>query len=105
MNVDAQIEDYDYDVEAGDTSCPKCGGETRARRCSSCEDGYSDSDHDCGEDVCCCLNPEPGRCSECLGKGHLEWCPTCGWDLMENCYINGRDERERAVIVHKETNA
>jgi hypothetical protein len=37
--------------------CWKCGGE-----------GYTD--HDCGEDCCCCLNPEPNvRCDECDGKG------------------------------------
>lgn len=37
--------------------CWQCGGE-----------GYSD--HDCGEDTCCCLDPEDNvRCDVCNGKG------------------------------------
>lgn len=50
------------DLEAVD--CWNCGGE-----------GYSEDFHDCGEDCCCCLNPEPGRCPECHGKGVLWECP------------------------------
>jgi hypothetical protein len=40
--------------------CWACGGE-----------GYY---HDCGEDTCCCLNPEEDDmfpCEECGGKGRL----------------------------------
>ncbi len=37
--------------------CPGCGGE-----------GYSS--HDCGEDTCCCLDPEDNvLCEQCAGKG------------------------------------
>lgn len=88
-----EIEIDDTDGETADADCPKCDGSTRSRRCQSCEDGFSESDHDCGEDTCCCLDPEPGECSECAGKGWFHWCPTCGWDLIEKCYLNGRDER------------
>lgn len=85
--------DLDDDIETGDEDCPNCGGATRYRRCNSCDDGYSENDHDCGEDVCCCLDPEPGQCSECDGKGHFLWCPTCAWDLVEKRFLNGYDER------------
>jgi hypothetical protein len=37
--------------------CWKCGGE-----------GFSH--HDCGEDCCCCANPEPNvKCDICNGEG------------------------------------
>lgn len=39
--------------------CWNCGGE-----------GFSY--HDCGEDTCCCLYPEPNvLCDICWGKGYL----------------------------------
>lgn len=42
--------------------------------CGQCDEGYSY--HDCGEDTCCCLNPEPNvRCDTCEGKG--------GWYIKE----------------------
>ena len=86
------LDDY---AEQTDTLCPKCGANTLSRHCNECEDGFSH--HDCGEDCCCCLDPEPNVvCDECGGHGYLEWCPVCGWDLVFKNYINGRDERERA---------
>jgi hypothetical protein len=42
--------------------CDYCGGE-----------GYSG--HDCGEDTCCCLDPEDNlRCDICRGRGGFEVC-------------------------------
>ena len=38
--------------------CWHCGGE-----------GYIDGDCTCGEDCCCCLEPEPPVCNICRGKG------------------------------------
>ena len=39
------------------TECWQCGGEGVTH-------------HDCGEDTCCCLNPEDNvRCDICYGKG------------------------------------
>lgn len=36
--------------------------------CYNCIDGYSH--HDCGEDVCCCLNPKDNViCDVCDGDG------------------------------------
>jgi hypothetical protein len=38
--------------------CWNCGGE-----------GVIDGDCTCGEDCCCCLEPDPPRCDICRGKG------------------------------------
>jgi len=43
--------------------------------CEQCEDGFSY--HECGDDTCACLNPEPNvTCDICNGKG--------GWDIEED---------------------
>jgi hypothetical protein len=82
----------DYDI--CDDPCEKCGHpETRRRDCTEidCDDGYY---HDCMEDCCNCLNPEPNRrCDECGGHGVVMWCPHCGWEPLRKCYMNGVDQR------------
>lgn len=84
------------DVSLGEEICPKCESHTYERGCHTCG-GEGCYDHDCGEDTCCCAAPMNNvRCDECDGKGWHEWCPTCGWDLIWNRYINGIDERQRA---------
>jgi hypothetical protein len=39
--------------------CPNCGGEGLI-------DGYCT----CGDDCCCCADPEPPLCHACGGKGY-----------------------------------
>ena len=80
------------DWEYADIPCPKCGHDTASRRCDAidCEDGGY---HDCGEDCCACLYPEPNTpCEECHGRGRFSWCRHCGWDLLEKRYLNGKSE-------------
>jgi hypothetical protein len=50
-----------------DEYCPECNACLEWVSCWECfgEGGW----HDCGEDCCCCLDPEIN-----------EWCPTCGGD-------------------------
>jgi hypothetical protein len=58
-------------------TCPTCGCPLEWEDCYSldCEDGYY---HDCGEDCCCCADPEPNvRCDVCDGKGGWWFCPAC----------------------------
>ena len=56
--------------------CEKCGWELSWRECWNCEEGFSY--HDCGEDCCCCLNPENNvRCDICYGKGGWMMCDMC----------------------------
>lgn len=52
---------------------------TAWRPCPYCEDGYLEGDCTCGDDTCCCLEPEPPMCGHCYGKG--------GWTipLSEAC--------------------
>ena len=45
--------------------CENCGGE-----------GFTN--HDCGEDTCCCLEPEDNvECDVCDGEGSYWACPKC----------------------------
>jgi hypothetical protein len=84
------------DIELSDMQCPNCGHEAYRRDCF-CEDGLSY--HDCGEDVCCCVAPEPNvRCADCYGHGQHIWCRRCGWDLLLKRFLNGRDERTAAEL-------
>ena len=56
--------------------CPRCGNAKEWRECYNCEDGLSD--HDCGEDCCCCLEPENNvRCDICEGSGGWMCCMIC----------------------------
>lgn len=49
--------------------CPRCNCCSQVwTECYNCEDGFSD--HDCGEDCCCCVDPYPNiTCDICEGKG------------------------------------
>ncbi len=37
--------------------------------CQKC-DGTGELPHDCGEDTCCCSEPETEMCDECDGEGY-----------------------------------
>lgn len=94
---------YDDSIEIADELCPKCGHYTYMKDCAYCDPGdFGDlvgfSHHDCGEDCCACIDPEPNvMCDVCEGKGRYQWCPECGWDLIRNCYINnGKPKNEVA---------
>ncbi len=65
----------DHDCEP---SCMTCNSSMFWRECYNCdEDGFTD--HDCGEDCCCCLDPEPNvRCDICKGK--------TGWWQCQHCH-------------------
>lgn len=46
--------------------CEHCEQELDWERCDQCEDGMAY--HDCGEDCCACLYPEPNvTCDQCGG--------------------------------------
>lgn len=63
--------------------CARCGPGVEFADCWNCSgEGYSY--HDCGEDCCACLDPEPNVvCDICRGKGSFghcvnsqDWCET-----------------------------
>ena len=66
--------------------CKKCGSDVYWEDCWNCEEGYSH--HDCGEDTCCCLDPQPNvECDICNGEG--------GWYVCLGCdSLNGRMKDE-----------
>jgi hypothetical protein len=61
--------------------CPRCGSSQEFVPCWSCG-GEVFTDHDCGEDTCCCRFPENNVvCDHCRGRGghyrclsSKEWC-------------------------------
>lgn len=79
-----------------DCQCARCGSSCDYEHCGQCEDGFSD--HDCGDDCCCCLYPEPNVvCDLCDGYGGWHNClPSPEW-----CKANplpGRESVERGKI-------
>ncbi len=75
-----------YEIDC-DKVCPKCGNEFyHYRDCDKCENGYCDSYNDDAIN-----NPIEGenvyKCSECNGKGFIEWCPKCRYEF--NNQLNG----------------
>ena len=56
-------------TEANPPSPERLGSDDEWVECWNCGgDGYAD--HDCGEDCCCCADPEPNVvCHVCHGKG------------------------------------
>jgi hypothetical protein len=83
------------DEMISETVCPKCeAGTTLTRPCSAfdCDEGLY---HDCGEDTCCCADPEPDtECDVCKGYGNIHWCPACGHDLNTTPPSSGQAGKE-----------
>jgi len=59
------------DGKEWDYQCARCGSTADFLECEACG-GEGVSGHDCGEDCCCCEDPEDNiRCDICNGA--------CGW--------------------------
>lgn len=64
-------------IEGFEEVCAKCGGDVEWTDCWNCGGNGIDG-HECGEDTCCCLDPEDNvRCNTCEGKGSWATCPGC----------------------------
>lgn len=62
-----------------------CGqhGAKQWRDCYNCDEGYSH--HDCGEDCCCCLDPEDNVvCDICDGDGGWWACFQCSPEAFDD---------------------
>lgn len=58
-------------------TCKTCSGGLMYVDCYNCA-GEGFSHHDCGEDCCCCLDPEDNvTCDICNGNGGWWACPSC----------------------------
>lgn len=75
------LEKPEHDGAQWENQCARCGSSMHWEDCEQCdEDGMSG--HDCGEDCCCCLDPEENMiCDTCDGEGGWwmclsddEWC-------------------------------
>lgn len=75
-----------------DCQCARCGSSCHYVECHNCDSEYPGySYHDCGEDCCCCLNPEPNmRCDVCDGHGGWQCCLSS----PEWCNANPLEGRE-----------
>ncbi len=74
MSDDWALYDKDGDAEP---FCPDCENTLLWRDCDQCG-GEGMGDHDCGEDCCACLFPEPNMaCDLCDGAGGWYFCPVC----------------------------
>lgn len=70
-------EDYiieTWEDEPSIAACQHCGRELEWVECDQC-DSEGLWGHDCGEDCCACLDPEPNEpCAQCAGQGGWWWC-------------------------------
>jgi hypothetical protein len=66
-------------AKSDDGICP-IHGEKQWAECPHCDPEYPGmSYHDCGDDCCCCADPEPNvTCDICKGKG--------GWLVCVGCH-------------------
>ena len=74
--------------EVNDPLCVRCGCcDTLWHTCESC-DGEGMNGHDCGEDTCCCADPEDNQtCDICDGEG--------GWRMcLGKCNKDGKHEKQ-----------
>lgn len=61
----------------GDIICAKCGSDVEWEDCWDCG-GEGFTHHDCGEDTCCCLEPENNvGCDTCNGSNGWYRCHSC----------------------------
>ena len=68
------------------------------RDCDTC--GGEGAYHDCGEDSCCCADPEDPNypCSDCRGTGRVIWCPE--WTEAQPCMKKDwREVNEKGELV------
>lgn len=80
MSMNCAFDDGDPE----ERMCPRCGCcEQVWEECEYCGgEGYTD--HDCGDDCCCCLDPELNvPCDVCHGEGGFMVC-------AGGCDENGR---------------
>lgn len=90
-----------YEAGPGQTkyACARCGSSVEWLDCPNCVDGYSH--HDCGEDCCCCVNPEDNvLCDWCRGTSGSWHCVSTP-EYCETNPIPGR-EHVRSTALNAE---
>jgi hypothetical protein len=76
--------------------CARCGSSILFEGCSNCG-GEGVTGHDCGEDSCCCADPEDNvSCDICHGSGAFAICLSSPiW--CETHPLPGREKVERST--------
>lgn len=73
--------------------CARCGSSLDFEQCEHCG-GEGVDGHECGEDCCCCLNPEDNiPCDVCGGIGGWWKCLSSRWWCSTNP-LPGREKIE-----------
>ena len=79
-----------------DCFCARCGSSVDTESCDQCEDGLDG--HACGDDTCCCLDPEANvLCQYCRGTGVWHRCMSSA-EYCEANPLPGRESVERGNI-------
>lgn len=81
MSTQTWIGEHPHDGRYYRSMCARCGSSLDFEPCDMCA-GEGVAGHDCGEDCCVCLYPEPNvLCDCCHGEGSYpqclsqrEWC-------------------------------
>ena len=80
---------------ADEYQCGRCGSSISFEECPNCG-GEGVSGHDCGEDCCCCLDPEDNiYCDICRGAGTFARCLSSP-EWCEKHPMPGRDKVPRS---------
>lgn len=86
-----------HDGKQYDCQCARCGSSCDWVECWDCG-GDGVCDHDCGDDTCCCLHPEPNvACSTCRGRGGWQSCLSSSEWCQANP-LEGRENVQRGMI-------
>ena len=86
-----------HDGKEWDCQCARCGSSCDSVDCWDCG-GEGVTDHDCGDDTCCCLYPEDNvECDTCRGPGHWLQCMSSP-EWCEANPLPGREGVERGKV-------
>ena len=73
-----------------ENQCARCGSSLMFEHCDDCG-GEGVSGHDCGEDTCCCADPDDNMdCDWCEGEGG-HWRCLSSSDWCQSHPIEGRE--------------
>ena len=87
----------DNDNRQWENQCARCGSSMTYVDCTNCG-GEGVTDHDCGEDCCCCLHPEDNvPCDICDGEGGWWQCISSP-EYCEAHPIPGRETVKRGAV-------
>ena len=84
-----------------ESQCPYCGSSVSWQDCDACG-GSGFSGHECGEDTCCCLDPEDNvECDICNGEGGWYEClGGCGNKAPKPIEIAAEVPSQTKLVIH-----